>query len=107
MDEPELHYALHLVPPGRMPFRRWRFELWHGPRLVATGWRTDEEHAERALRTTAARLAHRLLGLHLLRPELATASRPLRQGVTARVECGAVSCLLVPLASALPARSAA
>ncbi len=111
MDEPtELHYALHLVPPGRFPFRRWRFELWHGPRLLTTGWRTSEEHAERTLRTTAARVAHRLQGLHLLRPDSATLSRPLRHGATAHVECGSVSCRLVPLgagASALPARSAA
>ncbi len=109
MDEPELHYALHLLPPGRLPFRRYRFELWHGPRLLATGWRTSEAHAERALRHAAARVAHRLRGLHLLRPEAATASVPLRGGGVARVRCGAVSCLLVPLsdASALPARSAA
>lgn len=107
MDEPELQYALHLVPPGRLPFRRWRFELWHGPRLLATGWRTSEAHAERALRTTAARVAHRLRGLHLLRPETATLSHPLRGGTVARVECGAVSCRLVPVGEALPARSAA
>lgn len=109
MDEPELHYALRAVPAGRLPFRRWRFELWHGPRLLATGWRTSEAHAERALRHAAARVAHRMRGLHLLHPDAATQSQPLRPGAVARVRCGAVSCLLVPLggASALPARSAA
>jgi hypothetical protein len=108
MDEPELHYALRLVPAGRLPFRRWRFELWHGPRLVVTGWRTSEAHAERALSGAAARLAHRLRGLHLLRPEAATVSRPLRHGGVVRVRCGAVSCVLVPAAdAALQARSAA
>ncbi len=100
MSEPdiELHYALHALPPGRFPFRRWRFELWHGQRLLATGWRTTEHHAERALRERAARVAHRVRGLHLLRAEHAEASGPLRHGVVARVSCGAVSCLLVPLA---------
>ena len=28
-------YALYPLPPGRLPFRRWRWELWHGPTLVA------------------------------------------------------------------------
>jgi hypothetical protein len=93
----ELHYALHLLPTGGFPFRRWRFELWHGPRLLATGWRTSERHAERALRERAARIAHRLRGLHLLRPELAVASVSLRGGSIARVTCGAVSCRLVPV----------
>jgi hypothetical protein len=92
----ELHYALHLLPVGRFPFRRWRYELWHGPRLLATGWRTSEHHAERALRERAARFAHRVRGLHLLRPETAEASGPLRHGVVARVTCGSVTCRLVP-----------
>jgi hypothetical protein len=94
--ELELHYALHELPAGRFPFRRWRFELWHGPRLLATGWRTTEAHAERALRERAARFASRLRGLHLLRPEHAQASAPLRLGAVARVTCGAVSVRLVP-----------
>jgi hypothetical protein len=92
----ELHYALHLLPVGRFPFRRWRFELWHGPRLLATGWRTTEAHAERALRERAARVAGRLRGLHVLRPDHAESSRPLRHGVAALVTCGTVSCRLVP-----------
>src|SRR3954469_13932046 len=68
--EPELLYALHPMPPSRGGFRRWRWELWHGPRLLATGWRMSERHAERALRTAAARFTHRVLGLHPLRPEV-------------------------------------
>jgi hypothetical protein len=94
--EIELHYALHELPAGRHPFRRWRFELWHGPRLLATGWRTSEAHAERALRERAARVASRVRGLHLLRPDQAQADEPLRAGVIARVTCGVVSCRLVP-----------
>jgi hypothetical protein len=99
----ELHYALHQLPTGRFPFRRWRFELWHGPRLLATGWRTSEHHAERALSERAARVAHRVHGLHLLRADAAQASGPLRHGVVARVTCGAVSCRLVPLTLAAEA----
>ncbi len=100
MSEPDLefHYALHELPVGRFPFRRWRFELWHGPRLLATGWRTTESHAERALRERAARVAFRLRGLHLLRPEQAEASAPLRRNAIADVSCGPVSCRLVPRA---------
>ena len=98
MSEPdlELHYALHELPAGRFPFRRWRFELWHGPRLLVAGWRTSEAHAERALCERAARIAHRRLGVHLLRPEQAQASTSLTRGAIARVTCGAVSCRLVP-----------
>jgi hypothetical protein len=103
--EPELHYALHELPTGRGGFRRWRWELWHGPRLLATGWRMSERHAERALRTAASRFAHRLLGLHPLRPERTSATGALAAGDHVRIDCGAVSCLLVPRASVLAAGS--
>ena len=103
MEEPVLLYALHLMPPGRFPFRRWRWELWSGPTLLATGWRTSERQAERALRMTAARVAHAKLGLHPLRPEEAAASGSLSAGAPARVVCGAVSCLLLPRGGESPA----
>jgi hypothetical protein len=96
VDEAVFGYDLALMPPGRVPFRRWRFELWHGGNLLVTGWRTSPRHAERALRTAAAQLAHRRLGLHLLRSEAAEAEPELRPGATSRIRCGAVSCLLVP-----------
>jgi hypothetical protein len=103
MDEPTLLYALELIPPGRFPFRRWRWELWSGPTLVACGWRTSERHAERALRTTAARVAHARLGLHPLHPEAAAASGSILAGRPTRVQCGAVSCLLLPRAAEVSA----
>ena len=28
-------YALYALPPGRLPFGRWRWELWHGASMVA------------------------------------------------------------------------
>jgi hypothetical protein len=97
--EPELHYVVEVLPPGRMPFKRWRYELWSGPVLLASGWRTTERQVERALRTHAARHAHRVLGLHPLRPDLAAFVDVFRAGAPARVECGgAVTCLLVPRA---------
>lgn len=99
MEEPTLLYALQLMPPGRFPFRRWRWELWSGATLLASGWRTSERQAERALRTAAARVAHAELGLHPLRPEEAAASGSLVAGRPARVVCGAVSCRLVPRAA--------
>ena len=70
-DPIELIYDLHLLAPGRLPFRRWRWELWHGPQLLAAGWRLSVLHAQRALRGHAVRYAHRLHGLHPLRPDAA------------------------------------
>lgn len=96
LPEPELHYALHALPPGRFPFRRWRWELWHGATLLATGWRTSERQAERALHTAASRYAHRAAGLHPLRPERAAVPEGFRAGLPARLHCGAVTCLLLP-----------
>lgn len=97
--EPELHYVVDELPPGRLPFRRWRYELWHGPTLLATGWRTTERQVERALRTHATRHAHRVLGLHALRPDRAAVPGGFRAGAPARVVCGAVTCLLLPRAA--------
>ena len=70
MIEPiQLTYDLHLLPLGRCTFRRWRYELWHGPRLLSAGWRLSASHAQEALRAHAVRYAHRLHGLHPLHPE--------------------------------------
>jgi hypothetical protein len=96
VPEPELQYVIDVLPPGRLPFKRWRYELWHGPILLATGWRTSERHVERALRTAASRYAHRVLGLHPLRPDETAVPGGFRAGRPARVDCGAVSCLLLP-----------
>jgi hypothetical protein len=94
----EFSYALRPMPAGRVSFRRWRWELWHGSSLLATGWRTSPRQAEHALRVHAARVAHRLLGLHVLRPEDNVVSDRFIPGAPVRLRAGAVSCLLVPLA---------
>lgn len=94
---PELGYVLHVIPPGRFPFRRWRWELWRGPTLLATGWRTSERQAEQALRTAASRAMHRHAGLHPLRPDQTSVPGGFRAGATALLESGGLRCMLVPL----------
>lgn len=96
MLEPiELSYALVLLPAPPLAFRRWRWELWHGPQLLAAGWRTGVGAAQRALQVHALRYAHRRLGLHLLRPDLAAESNEWR-GASVAVENGGVRVLLHP-----------
>jgi hypothetical protein len=90
-----LAYALYVLPPGRFPFRRWRWELWHGARLVAAGWRTSRPQAERALRAYAGDFGHTLFGLRPPVPE-ATARDAFRPGASVRVEAGPVALRLVP-----------
>ncbi len=87
-------YVLRELPLGRFTFRRWRWELWHGAVLRASGWRTSPGHAERALRTAASYWAHEAVGLAALRPEMASARG--RFGSVVHVDCGAVACVLLP-----------
>ena len=87
-------YALRPLPLGRFTFRRWRWELWHGPVLRASGWRTSPGHAERALRAAASYWAHEAVGLRVLRPETARAHG--RFGSVVHMDCGAVACVLRP-----------
>jgi hypothetical protein len=99
---PSFEYSLSELPPGRVGFRRWRWELWHGAALLASGWRMSPRDARRALRTAASRRAHELLGLTALRPERARALDSFIAGAVVRVDCGAVTCVLAPRAPALP-----
>lgn len=102
-------YALHELPPGRLPFRRWRWELWHGLRLEAAGWRLSERDAARALRVHASRVGHRLFGLRAPDDDGAGAP-PLRPGAAVRVRHGAIAFSLVPVHlehAAMPAAAAA
>ncbi len=69
LESIELTYELQVLPRGRTAFRRWRYELWHGPQLLAAGWRLSALHAQRALRAQAIRYAHRLHGVHALHPD--------------------------------------
>jgi len=89
-------YDLRPLPLGRFTFRRWRWELWHGAVLRASGWRASPVHAERALRTAASYWAHRAVGLHPLRPEIAELHGRFDTISTVRVQSGAVTCVLAP-----------
>jgi hypothetical protein len=96
-----LAYALYVLPPGRFPFRRWRWELWHGARLVAAGWRTSRPHAERALRRYAGDFAHTLFGLGPPRDD-ASPHEPFPPGASVRLQAGPVAMTLVPVAISAP-----
>lgn len=100
MIEPiELTYDLHLLPRGRVAFRRWRYELWHGPQLLAAGWRLSALPAQRALRAHALRYAHRLHGLHPLHPDHAPALEDSWAGRPVALEWGDLRVLLTPRAA--------
>jgi hypothetical protein len=92
----ELDYVITLLPPGRFPFRRWRWELWSGQQLLATGWRMNVLHAQRALRAYATRHAHRLHGLHPLRPEAGPAFEGEWRGRRVTLEYGDLRVELIP-----------
>jgi hypothetical protein len=96
-------YALHPLPPGRLPFKRWRWELWHGPTMIAAGWRLSRPQAGRALRVRAAEFGHRLFGLPVPAADERAAAGDLRPGAAERVEIGSITCLLVPRELELPA----
>jgi hypothetical protein len=99
MIEPiELTYDLQLLPRGRIAFRRWRFELWHGPRLLVGGWRLNALHAQRALREHALRYAHRVHGLHPLHPEMVPPGETNWAGQAVSVESGDLTVMLKPRA---------
>ena len=93
---PAFEYALAELPPGRVGFRRWRWELWHGSALLASGWRLSPADARRALRVAASRRVHELRGLTVLRPDRARALDVFRDGAVVRVDCGVVTCVLEP-----------
>lgn len=88
-------YVVHELPGGRLPFRRWRFELWHGAHLEAAGWRTSERDALRALRTHASRVAHRMFGL-APRAGTGITGPGFRLGAVARFHDGGIVFSLVP-----------
>jgi hypothetical protein len=95
----EFRYALYDLPPGRLPFRRFKWELWHGATLVASGWRVTRRDAGRALRAHAVRYGHGLFGLDGPPAEaLAQLARDLEPGRSVRVDAGAISLRLVPRA---------
>ena len=100
-DVPTVHglefaYSLYPLPPGRLPFRRWRWELWHGANLLAAGWRLSRPDAGRALRLYAAEHGHRLFGLPAPPRDDRTARGDLPPGTTERLTIGPITATLVP-----------
>lgn len=90
-------YALHELPPGRIGFRRWRWELWHGARLLAAGWCLARPQAERALQRRAVEHGHALFGLRAPDPRgLRERVAAIRPGARVALEVGPVRCTLVP-----------
>jgi hypothetical protein len=89
-------YVLHELPRGRLPFRRWRFELWHGARLEAAGWRTTERDAARALRTHGSRVAHAMFGLRPPPGGSGATGPAFSSGSAVRVHDGGIAFSLVP-----------
>ena len=103
----QFSYALHPLPPGRLPLKRWRWELWHGSTLVAAGWRLSRPQAGRALRLHAAEFAHGLFGLPAPAREPHAAEGDLRPGAAERLAIGPITCQLVPRALEAPPALAA
>ncbi|WP_249011467.1 hypothetical protein [Conexibacter sp. DBS9H8] len=100
-DPVGLDYDLHLLPRGRTPFRRWHWELWHGPTLLAAGWRLQPLEAQRSIRVHAVRYAHRLHGLRVLHPDVDHPAEVPWQGRTQRFVWGALQIELRPRAARL------
>ena len=96
-DSLTLRYALHELPPGRLPFKRWRWELWHGQRLEGAGWRLSERDASRAVQRHGARVGQRLLGVAEAPAPAPRDLEPFRPGATVHVRGGGVFFALVPL----------
>lgn len=97
-------YALHELPAGRWGFRRWRWEVWHGPSLLAAGWRATRRQAERAVVGYASSHAHRLFGL---RAPATLRDGAFRPGCAVELKIGAVRLVLVPRPVAEEQRRAA
>jgi hypothetical protein len=95
---PPFAYTIAPLPPSPLG-RRWRWELFRGERLLAAGWHYGQRQALGALRTAASRATHELLGIRALRPERATIEGLFLPGATVELRCGALRCVLAPLAA--------
>jgi hypothetical protein len=104
---PEFSYAVEPLPPGRLPFHRWRWELWQGAWLLAAGWCTAPASAERALLRAVTRRLHELRGVRALHLDGARLLDRLTPVAPARVETCVGSALLVPRALAAEEAAAA
>ena len=101
----EFAYSLYPLPPGRMPFRRWRWELWHGSQLVAAGWRLGRADAAARCGCTPPITA---TGCSACRPRRAIRARAaaISPGHHRAARDRPITALLVPRALERPAVSA-
>jgi hypothetical protein len=97
-DPIELNYVLDLLPPGRFPFQRWRWELWNGGQMLAAGWRLNPLGAQRALRLRALRHAHRVHGLHPLHLEAGSGEELKWPAAPVTIDWGELRVVLTPRA---------
>jgi hypothetical protein len=97
-DPIELNYVLDLLPAGRFPFRRWRWELWNDGQMLAAGWRLNPLHAQRAMRLRALRYAHRVHGLHPLHLESVADADSKWPGGPVTIDWGELRVVLTPRA---------
>jgi hypothetical protein len=97
-DPIELNYVLDLLPAGRFPFRRWRWELWNSGQMLAAGWRLNPLHAQRAMRLRALRHAHRVHGLHPLHLESVADADSKWLGGPVTIDWGELRVVLTPRA---------
>lgn len=105
-DPPVFGYTLTPLPPSALG-RRWRWQLFHGERLLAGGWQLGERRALRSLRTAASRAVHELAGVHALHPERTHVEGAFVPGSRVRVGCGALACVLAPREDAAVSATAA
>ena len=105
---PRFEYSVEPLSPGRVGFHRWRWQLWQGAVLLASGWRLSPRDAESAIFKAAARRAHELLGVHALRPDRAEPLDRFFPGASVRLACGAAMCVIAPRSEVpQPSRAAA
>ena len=102
----EFAYSLYPLPPGRMPFRRWRWELWHGAHLVAAGWRLSRPTPAARCGCTPPITGTGCSACPRRRATPRVARGDLAPGTTERVAIGSITALLVPRALERPACSA-
>ena len=98
----QFEYALHALEPGRWAFPRWRWELWHGAHLIATGWTYSRPLAEGCVRRHAARVGSRLMGLRAPDPDAPVPGGDLKPGAAVQLIIGGVPCRLAPRALERP-----
>jgi hypothetical protein len=100
MTEPiGLNYDLRLLPRGRVSFRRWHWELWHGATLLAAGWRLHPLQAQRSIRIHAVRYANRVNGVRVLRPDVDHPEETPWRGRPVTIDWGQMHIELTPVST--------